>query len=284
MGEYIDIFGNVCVERGTLRDRFSEPPFSLLDARQASWQRRKAKWLRLGIKEEAGRNVDTYSDKLGTIKHFNSNISVFDASLCELMYQWFCPVGGSVLDPFCGGSVRGIVAGRMGLEYTGIDIREEQIAENERQVAEIGAQVVPRYITGDSAKVLDTLKGGFDFVFSCPPYANLEVYSDLEGDISNMEYGDFLRAYSLIISKSCALLRSGGYAVFVVGEVRDSKGNYLGFVPDTIKAFRECGMAYYNEMILATPSGSACMRSANPFEKSRKITKTHQNVLCFRKE
>ena len=31
--------------------------------------------------------------------------SVFCPVLCELMLRWFCPAGGSVLDPFAGGSV-----------------------------------------------------------------------------------------------------------------------------------------------------------------------------------
>lgn len=33
--------------------------------------------------------------------------SVFDPVLCEVAYTWFCPKGGAILDPFCGGSVRG---------------------------------------------------------------------------------------------------------------------------------------------------------------------------------
>ena len=41
----------------------------------------------------------------------------------------------------------------------------------------------------------------FDFVFSCPPYADLEVYSDLKGDISNMDYENFMKAYKEIIAK-----------------------------------------------------------------------------------
>jgi hypothetical protein len=38
--------------------------------------------------------------------------SIFDPVLCEIAYRWFCPSGGTVLDPFAGGSVRGIVASK----------------------------------------------------------------------------------------------------------------------------------------------------------------------------
>ena len=59
--------------------------------------------------------------------------SIFDPVLCELIYRWFAPKAGVVLDPFAGGSVRGIVAARLGLTYVGIDLRAEQVAANREQ-------------------------------------------------------------------------------------------------------------------------------------------------------
>ena len=69
-----------------------------------------------------------------------------------------------------------------------------------------------------------------------------------------------------------------------VGEVRDKKGHqYHGFVPDTINAAVAAGLQYYNEAILVTPLGSVPVRAAKAFEASRKLAKTHQNVLWFYK-
>jgi len=140
----------------------------------------------------------------------------------------------------------------------------------------------PNWYVGDSNEVLNGFTKEFDFVFSCPPYADLEVYSDLEGDISNMDYVNFLKSYEEIIAKSCNLLKSGGYACFVVGEVRDKKGNYIGFVPDTINAFKNCEMGLYNEIILLNTINTASMR-ANTYMKTQKVVKIHQNVLIFKK-
>ena len=66
-----------------------------------------------------------------------------------------------------------------------------------------------------------------------------------------------------------------------MGEVRDKKGNYYNFVGDTIRAFLDAGLKYYNEAILVTQVGSLAVRAGKPFEKSRKLGKTHQNVLIF---
>jgi DNA modification methylase len=280
----IDLFGNPITKDELLRDKFIEPPFSILDTKSANWQRRKKQWNRLGIKSEVGRDSKVINmDTMAKEKNSAEYVSIFDPALCEVLYHWFCPNGGTILDPFAGGSVRGIVANYLGYKYTGIDIRQEQIDSNRIQginILDVAKQ--PNWYVGDSNVVLDGIQQQYDFVFSCPPYTDLEVYSELEGDISNMAYNDFMDAYESIIAKSCALLKPNGYACFVVGEVRDKHGNYIGFVPDTIRAFQKCGMKYYNEAILLNAVASASMR-ANGNMKSQKLVKIHQNVLIFKK-
>lgn len=278
----VNIFGEVEKRDPLLRDKFIEPPFSILDTKSGSWQRRKRLWKSIGMKSEVGRDavVLGLSAKAGEREDY---VSIFDPALCEVLYHWFCPEGGTILDPFSGGSVRGIVANYLGYKYTGIDIRKEQIDSNIEQGLDIlGEDNLPEWIVGDSNEALDGLFEEYDFLFSCPPYADLEVYSDLEGDISNMNYKTFLEAYESIIDKSAKLLKPGGYACFVVGEVRDKKGNYIGFVPDTIKAFERSGLRYYNEAILLNAIASASLR-ANHNMKNKKLVKVHQNVLIFKK-
>ncbi len=209
-------------------------------------------------------------------------VSIFDPTLCELAYRWFCPPGGLVLDPFAGGSVRGIVAAKLGREYIGVDLREEQIKANIQQGEQICSDIIPQWKVGDSRSIDKICEGvEADFLFSCPPYADLEVYSDDPRDLSNMRYEEFRTAYFDIIRKSCSLLKNDRFACFVVGEVRGKYGDYYGFVPDTVRAFEEAGLKFYNEMILVTAVGSLAIRAGKQFEKSRKIGKTHQNVLLF---
>ena len=238
----------------------------------------------MGIKSELGRdasviNMDTISKRQNTTKY----TSIFDPALCEVIYHWFCPKNGSILDPFAGGSVRGIVANYLNFNYTGIELRQEQVDSNREQGLDIlPITNQPNWYVGDSNKILNRFNKKFDFIFSCPPYGDLEKYSDLEDDISNMNYNQFYNIYKSIINKSCNLLKDNGFACFVVGEYRDKKGDYVGFVPDTIKAFQECGMKYYNEGILLNTIASASMR-ANGNMKSKKLVKVHQNILIFKK-
>lgn len=283
-----DLFGNVIIDDPILRDKFIEPPFSVLDTKSGNWQRRKKLWKKLGIKSEIGRDKNLTFGNLnpnkGDAERFNRiSTSMFDPALCEVIYHWFCKKGGNILDPFAGGSVRGIVSNYLGYNYTGIELRQEQVDSNREQgldILDINNQ--PNWYVGDSNKELDGFTKKFDLVFSCPPYGNLEKYSDLEDDISNMSYDQFLTIYENIIKKSCDLLVDDGFACFVIGEFRDKNGNYIGFVADTINAFKKCGMKYYNEGILLNSFGSASMR-ANGNMKSKKLVKVHQNVLIFKK-
>jgi DNA modification methylase len=213
-----------------------------------------------------------------------TGISIFDPVLCELAYRWFSPDGGLVLDPFAGGSVRGIVASKLNREYIGIELREDQVKANREQAELICTDKIPAWHCGDSVdikRICHDVKA--DLVFSCPPYADLEVYSDDPKDLSNMPYEQFLSCYRHIIKESIRLLKDNRFAVFVVGEVRSKKNNgaYYGFVPDTIKAFEDAGARYYNEAILINSAGTLPLRAGKSLKSSRKLGKSHQNVLIF---
>jgi DNA modification methylase len=371
----------------SLQDRFGVPPFTILDARQGYWQRRKRAWLSLGIKSEIGRgddliynqeqidnwrknnptkefpetdrdkfrlmkqgekmfpggsarpdmdhyskkkeshnfrarpqsdiqNMDFYSDKkkhritgiknlgaLGISIHpydgydqkegqvSTSGTSIFDPVLCELIYRWFCPLNGHVLDPFAGGSVRGVVASVLYRNYTGIELRKEQVEANYPQWDELLKKTfmkdkpAPAWIHGDSQHICELVREGeFDLVFSCPPYGDLEVYSDDPADISNMKWDDFLDSYYKIIAESCKMLKDNRFACYVVGDFRDkTTGFYKLFPSHTIAAFQEAGLELYNDCILITSIGSLPIRAGRQFAHGRKLGKAHQNILVFYK-
>jgi hypothetical protein len=548
-----DLFGETMKPKaaGIVAERFGCPPFSVLNARAGEWQERKRAWVGIGIESEIGRGQTLsysssmlrakggYFDERGDIKAA-ANVSIFDPTLTELLYTWFCPKGGQIVDPFAGGSVRGIVAGVLGMKYWGCDLSVEQIEANERQGASIlprediaaltpvqtvemdgatvhlkrddlfvvsgvnggkartcgafissrlgalrgvatassrhspqalivasiardmgiecvlhtpggdvstgpvskavaaGAKIIQhspgyntvitrraadyakendllyvpfgmvceeatlqtrtqvanlpkgsrlvvpvgsgmtlagilhgigegtgcpgsvlgvvvgadpvkrldefapgcwremcelvyadegydkhiessiggvpldpvyeakcakyvrdgdtlwivgnrepvhpptgvRWLCGDS---MDTLPGApdADFVFSCPPYGDLEKYSDDPRDLSSMEWHTFVAAYKRIILRAVKKLKEDRFACFVVGDFRDKRGFYRNFVSETIDGFEQAGARLYNEAILVTHVGSASMRVSKHFESGRKLAKTHQNVLVF---
>jgi len=298
---------------GKIKEEFIYTPTTVLNTRDKVWQDRRKEWLDLGIQSEIGRedgliyngnpqsiNIilkKEQAEKLDNKKHsweefleeypeYNKlkSTSIFDPVLCELMYRWFCIENGKILDPFCGGSVRGVVAGYLGYKYTGIDIREEQITANKKQIEDIlkVKQSNVNYIS-DDARNVDKINDNFDFIFTCPPYFNIEKYSELENDISNInDYNEFLKIYADIIKKAIDKLNSNRFACFVVSNFRDKRGFYYDFVGDTIRIFKQNNIKLYNEAILVNQMGSAPIR-INKYMKTRKLVKLHQNVLIFYK-
>lgn len=534
-----------------LADRFVVPPFSVLDTEQRAWKQRKKRWVRLGLKGELGRTgvfangMDCRRrwecQKVAKQRQLDVWASLFDPVLCECVYSWWCPPGGLVLDPFAGGSVRGVVASIMGRDYVGIDLRPEQIEADYQQghdlllsecitdasgltpverhgdiwfkrddlfavagvcggkvragyaifqrakaakakmmitagarqspqimiVASLaayfglpcrchvpdgqdtdeirwarrwGAEIVKhkpgynnvivararedaqktdggfyvpfgmecddaveqakgqvsnlpfdkikrivmavgsgmtlagvlwglkeakknipvvgvvvgadprprlgkyapvgwesqvqlvdcgvpyqqevvadapvrldgiyeakawRYVKpgdlfwvvghhespckhfpvwrcGDSAELDNLVKVQADLVFVCPPYGNLEVYSDREQDLSNMEYGDFLRAYQTILSKAFDGLKDDRFTCLVVADFRDKKtGCYYPLTSDTVRICRELGLELYNKAVLKTSLGTVPLRATRIFQAGHKLLKIHQDILVF---
>jgi DNA modification methylase len=320
LGQPIDLFGNP-IEKdrsGALAERFIVPPFSVLDARQGYWTKRKAEWIQMGITSEDGRTGSMASyraDKLanvemaiepvrpkgvlytgnevrewgteydGGVAWSGATSSIFDPVLCELAYRWFAPDKGKLLDPFAGGSVRGIVAEKLGYRYTGIELRQEQIDANKVQAEKIGVQ--PNWICGDSSQMdklvpVPAYDEMFDMVFTCPPYYDLEEYSESAADGSAKQtYTEFLIWYKEIFRQCKERLKWNRFLVIVVGEIRDENGFYRNFVGDTITTMLSLGLRYYNEAILVTAVGSLPLRVNGQFGGYRKLGKTHQNVLVF---
>lgn len=275
--------------KGSLVATWGVPPFSVFDARQGYWQERRQAWIARGLDLGAGRGAgvgETYN-LAGTLQDSTAaktDVSLFDPALCEILLRWFCPPKGVVLDPFAGGPVRGVVAAALGRRYVGVDLRPEQNAANRAQAAAIaGADApAPEWIDGDSRN-LRVLTGGqpADFVLTCPPYGDLERYSDDPRDLSTLDYDAFLPAYRAILRAAVRQLRADRFAAIVVGDFRDAKGLYRSFVADTVAAFALAGAALYNEAVLLTPTGSAGQRANKQFGASRKLVKVHQNVLLF---
>jgi len=308
------------VEHKSLNERFVVPPFTILDARLGYWQERKRAWIELGILSELGR-ADAVDYGIGDRNEYTKSksyteqrierertvnlnnapalpdwaqgnnrvanmapgTSVFDPVLCELVYRWFMPNAGRVLDPFAGGSVRGLVACYLGNDYDGVELRPEQVEVNNAQ-SDISPDKKPNWIVGDSANITTLAQGEYDLIFSCPPYYDLEVYSDMDGELSAMgTYDEFIESYRSIIADSVSLLKDNSFACFVVGDMRDRNGYYRNFVADTADAFIDAGAMLYNEAIFITPAGTLPIRITKQFQSGRKLGKTHQNVLIFYK-
>jgi len=284
-----DLFGNAIQRRapGKLADEWGAYPFTVLNAREGWWQDRKHEWQNFGIRSEVGRDAPCYNthstEYMTGAPEGHTGTSIFDPVLTELMYRWFCPPGGQILDPFAGGSVRGIVAACEGYRYHGTELRPEQVAANRMQRHELltAEQAERLHWRTMDARDIGTEAPEADLVFTCPPYGDLEVYSDDPRDLSTMDYPQFLAGMEAALGAAVSRLRRHRFLVIVVGDFRDRHGLMRGFTTDTVNIGRRLGLGLYNQAILLTAVGTAAMRANKQFRASRKLCKIHQDVLVF---
>jgi len=157
--------GKLNVSHKLLKDRYIVPPFSIMNTITQNWQQRKDLWENMGIDSVQGRDVkrnnanpvNTFSARGQQAKEAERT-STFDPLLCEIMYKWFSNEGDYILDPFAGGSVRGIVASALNRPYVGIDLSKEQVDTNFRQLDDVmeryNLKCFPYWRCDDSERLL----------------------------------------------------------------------------------------------------------------------------------
>lgn len=243
-------------------------------------RRRVRDWRRLtGETGHSGARNETFREDHDSV--YTGSHSVFPAPLVEwILLRYGGPNGGRVLDAFTGGPPRGLVASIMGFDYHGFDIRQEQLDENNKVLAGLGLKA--NYYLGDGCK-LKGLTGQFDCALTCPPYWNLEVYSDLDTDISNCaDYGAFDAQMYLCAQAHKKKMKPGSFVCIVVGPFRDKKsGELIDFPAHTVENFRAAGFIYHQQIVLSKNFGSAAKRSTNAW-KGKKLVPIHEFLLVFR--
>ncbi|WP_279167816.1 site-specific DNA-methyltransferase [Muribaculum intestinale] len=267
-------------KHGSLSDKFIAPPFTILDTRQGYWRQRKAMW-RERIADFGESREGTLADgETNCMATINNGVSLLDPVMAEIVCRWFGIEGGTAFDCFAGDTVFGYVAATLGMSFTGIELREEQATLNNERVEGMCA----RYICDDGQNVGKHIAAGSqDLLFSCPPYYDLEVYSDKPNDASNQPtYEAFLDILENAFANAIDCLKQNRFAVIVVGDIRDKEGYYYDFVGDIKRMFKAHGMPLYNECIIVEPIGTLPQR-VQRYMRNRKVGKCHQNVLVFYK-
>ncbi|KKN90052.1 hypothetical protein LCGC14_0231650 [marine sediment metagenome] len=248
------------------------PADELISQRTKHWKELTGEDGRSGSRAGAMRKEETA---------YSGTYSVYPAPLVEwVLLRYGGKEGNRILDPFAGGPVRGVVASIMGYEYHGIDVRQEAITENEKIIEELGLDA--HYHLGDGT-VLDCLDSElFDLCFACPPYHNLEVYSDQDDDISNLEdYLDFDEAMGQAAVAIKEKLKPDAFTCVNVGNFRDKSKALVDFRGDTVINFHLAGFILWQDIILSRSAGSAAVRAANSW-KGMKLVPRHEHLLVFR--
>jgi len=280
----------------SLRDKFLVPPFTVLDARAGEWQKRKKAWNTL-IQDKGqarviknGTSISRYAaaaKSYGLHKQTErdkTGASLLDPALAEVMCTWFLPSDGksyNTFDCFAGDTAFGFVSTYLGNVFSGTELRQEQVDFNQSRLDEFNLKGT--YYCDDGRNIRNHIADeSQDLFFSCPPYYNVEVYSDKDNDASNQAtYEEFYAILDKAFEESAKCLKNNRFAVVVVGDVRGHNGAFYDFPGDVKRTFTRLGFLLYNQLVLVRPIGLSSLFTNGM--KTRKQRSVHEDVLVFYK-
>lgn len=270
--EDIDLFGQTH-KRLSMTERIGFVPLSIW---RPDWE--EVKKLK-DVVGDAGETRNLVGRKMALLGS-KYTTSIFNPHLAQMILSAYCPTKARIYDAFAGGGTRGFIATAMGHEYLGVEIRPDEVERIVKKQDELSTHFD---IKVADSQYYDIEEGVYDFSYSCPPYYDLEVYSTLDGDMSNVEtYGEFITMLKRSLKVTYKGLKSGALCVWVVGNFRDKKGNLVHFNGDVVRLGKEVGFDFHDELIFWGAAGIAAQR-AGQFVANRRSVRVHEYVVIFKK-
>ena len=211
-------------------------------------------------------------------------ISMFPRDILEQLLDFYTERGDVFYDPFAGHNSRMEVSFRKGRNYIGWDCSKEFMKFN-RKVREHLLKDNPENLTiklveGDSRKI-DEPDNSVDFIFSSPPYWNLEWYGDEPEQLGNLSYEDFMVGMTEVYAHCFRILKPGKFCIMNVNDFRKG-GKYYSYHVDTVNALKSVGFEQFDHIILHYPNA---MRKSFPNQiwEEKLMPKGHEHLLVFLK-
>jgi len=265
------------ITEGKIKDRYGYIPKSV-------WDITKSRELMDIVNDKS---KERYRDGSGS-----KPLSEFNPDVAKRCLQIWSKKGDKVLDPFMNRGTTSIMAayfGRIGYAnelvesyYENVVDRKMELIANDEEWAEN-----IHLNNGDACYIWSITQDWgieeFDYIYTSPPYWNVEKYESANGQLSDIsEYEAFLEVYGNIIGQLHRVLKTGGYCTFVVNDFR-RKGEYVWFSGDTITLFQQNGFKLHDFVInvVRTPHVSGIDAA---IRKQQRTLKYHEYVITFKKD
>jgi hypothetical protein len=233
------------------------PPFTLWDGRAPAWLDRKRQWMALGLRPDGGARG-------------------FDPVAAELIYRWFCPRAGLVVDVSPGDATRAVVALKLGCHYVGVDPDHPQIQANREDCQRVlGEGAHPTFIRANPASGVLTdraLFGHPDLIVATAP------------DPGRGDRSTFLAGWQSLCGQMVELVKPQRFIVVIVRPGRQADGEMWDMAAQTQYAMGMGGAKCWNEAVYCAPAahgGPNPVEVGAKFQNGRRLAATHANVLVF---
>lgn len=262
------------IYKGMALDILDYPPVSIID-----YDRNKKLYAAV---QDFDRPTISEEAKGDGYQYQELKFTEFSPDLTKFVYTYYLHdyPHARIYDPFAGRGTRGLMAYVLGYNYTGVDLMQATVDSNIKRLEEMreGRRAInPNYtddlditfIRGDSTNP-NTTAGlqphSYDFAFSCPPYWDLEVYSDDPADLSNCKtYAAFLGRMAEGFAATYRLLKPNSFCVFVANYFRH-EGEFYHLARALANLGVQAGFAYYDEYVINLRSPRALRTLGQSFQ------------------
>ena len=192
----------------------------------------------------------------------------FPEDLVERYVSFFTKKGQTVLDPFLGVGSTIVACEDMGRKGVGIEYSKKYAGLAKKRLKKMGAKGDHIVVQGNSSNLKEIwsdkknkLPEQVDFIITSPPYWNMlgesrgnvlsahqkrkekgldMKYSSNKSDLGNVQdYNEFLKALKDIFDQSYDVLKSGGYMVVVLQNLRTREGKMCTLAWDLVKELED---------------------------------------------
>lgn len=200
----------------------------------------------------------------------------------NLIIRYSSP-GDKILDQFVGGGTSVIEAKLLNRDIIGVDINPKsvELSINKLNFAYGSSDVEIRI--GDAQKLDFINDHSIDFICTHPPYSDIIKYSNnIDGDLSRLEYSDFLKSMESVAKESYRVLKTNKFCAFVIGDIR-KKGfvKPLGF--ETLQLFQNEGFSLKEIIIKQQYNCKGTSKWAKISNQNKFILLAHEYIFVLKK-
>lgn len=195
--------------------------------------------------------------------------SIFKPIVAKYLIERYCE-GKNVLDPSIGWSARYIAAYTLNKNYFGID--PNLVAENTKKLAKMLNDIVSQFITSGSENE-EAYKNfpEIDYVLVCPPYFDLEIYSNEENQSIQKysKYEDWLKDYWGKTVQNCynKMKQNAKFTLVMINKYK----NY-NLLTDMTNIMSDIGLKYLETIPYKTTRSHLNKKAGNTKDSEKCVT------------
>lgn len=235
--------------------------------------------------------LDTITIGTKSVRGRTAGVSRFPVNICTNLIKFYSELGDTVLDPCAGHNSRMETIFKLGRNYIGYDVSKEYMKWNRMVAEKLLNDGLSKFVKINNPTItlreksstwMEEGNESMDFIFTSPPYHNLEYYGDEETQMGwNKTYIQFLENISLMLNECLRVLKVGKYCAININDFKVD-GKFFDYHGDVMNIGKQLGFQI-QDVIIMTYKRSIKQVFLKEVETRKSLPKNHEFIIVFKK-